>query len=96
MVNNCSKCGCRWGVCELEPATWGRNTGVNAGDVSDTLEESSKFVGKTVCPNVLVFVHLHQVSIFEDITCVVVDDGTNEMNGRVRGWGDCFQVEEGG
>ncbi len=44
-----------------------------------------------MCLNVLVFVHLQKVAIFEDISCVVVDDGTDEVNGGVRGWGDCFQ-----
>jgi hypothetical protein len=37
---------------------------VRAGYVSDTLEELAEFVGKTVCQNVLVFCHFHQVSIF--------------------------------
>jgi hypothetical protein len=60
-------------------------TCVSAGDVSDTLEESPKFVGKTVCPNVLVFVHLHQVSIFEYIASGIVDDVANKVNGGVRG-----------
>jgi hypothetical protein len=39
-------------------------TCVSGGDISDTLEELPEFVGKTVCPNVLVFVHFHQVLIF--------------------------------
>ncbi len=39
-------------------------TCVSAGYISDTLEESPEFVGKTVCPNVLVFFHFHQVSVF--------------------------------
>ncbi len=60
-------------------------TCVSARDISDTLEESSKFVGKTMCPNVLVFVHFHQVTIFKDNACVVINDGTNEVNGQVRG-----------
>jgi hypothetical protein len=68
-------------------------TCVSAGDISDTLEESPEFFGKTMCPNALVFVHLHQVSLFEDITCVAINDGANEMNGGVRGWGDCFQED---
>jgi hypothetical protein len=59
----------------------------------DTLEELPKFVGKTVRPNVLVFVHFHQVLKFENIACIVVDYGANEMNGGVRGWGDCFQED---
>ncbi len=46
-----------------------------------------------MCPNVLVFIHLHKVLIFEDIACVVVNDGTDEVNGGVRGWGDCFQED---
>jgi hypothetical protein len=33
------------------------------------------------------------VSIFEDIACVVIIDGADEVNGGVRGWGDCFQVD---
>jgi hypothetical protein len=50
-------------------ASWNMQFGddktcVNAGDVSYTLEESSKFVGKTVCPNVFVFVHFYQVSSY--------------------------------
>ena len=40
-----------------------------------------------------VFVHLHQVLILEDMTCVVVNDGANEVNGGVRGLGDCFQED---
>jgi hypothetical protein len=71
-------------------------TCVSAGYIPDTLEDLSKFVGKTVCPNVFVFVHFHQVSIFKDIACVVVDDGTNEVNGGVRGRGlfpgGCFEL----
>jgi hypothetical protein len=50
-------------------------------------------LAKTMCPNVLVFVHLHKVLIFKDVACVVVNDGPNEMNGEVRGWGDCFQED---
>ncbi len=46
-----------------------------------------------MCPNVLVFVHLHKVSIFEDIACVVINDGTDEVNGGVKGWGDCLQED---
>ncbi len=59
------------------------------GDISDTLEKLPDFIGKTMCPNVLVFVHLHKVLIFEDITCVVINDGTDEVNGGVRGWRAC-------
>jgi hypothetical protein len=55
-------------------------------DVSDTLEELPVIVGKMVCLNLLVFVYLHKVLIFEDIACVVVDDGGDEVNGGVRGW----------
>ncbi len=36
-------------------------------------------------PHLLVFVHLHMVSIFEDIACIVVNDGADEVNGGVRG-----------
>jgi hypothetical protein len=39
-------------------------TCVSAGDVSDTLEELPKFVGKTVCPNMPVFAQFHQVMVF--------------------------------
>jgi hypothetical protein len=46
-----------------------------------------------MCPNVLVFVHPHKVSISEDIACVVVDDCANEVNGGVILWGDCFQED---
>ncbi len=60
-------------------------TCVSAVDGSDTLEELPKFVGKTVCPNVLVLAHYHQVLIFKDIACVVIDDGANEVNGGVGG-----------
>jgi hypothetical protein len=66
---------------------------VSAGDISDTLEESPNFIDKTVGPHLLVFVHLHKVSIFEDITCVVINDGANEVNGEVRGWRYCFQED---
>jgi hypothetical protein len=34
---------------------------VCAGDISDTLEEPPKFVGKTVCPKILVCVQFYQV-----------------------------------
>jgi hypothetical protein len=37
---------------------------VSAGDISGTLEELSDFIGKTVSPNLGVFVHLHKVSLF--------------------------------
>ncbi len=56
-------------------------TCVSAGDVFDTLEELPESIGKTVHPKMLVFVHVHQVSIFEDIASVIIDDGTNEVNG---------------
>ncbi len=62
-------------------------------DVSDTLEESPDFIGKIMCTNVVVFVHLHTVLIFKDIACVIVNDGANEVNGGVRGWGDSFQED---
>ncbi len=61
--------------------------------MSDTLEESPNFISKTMCPNVPVFVHHHEVSIFEDISSVVVNDGTDEVNGGVIGWRDCFQED---
>jgi hypothetical protein len=51
------------------------------------------FIGKIMGPHLLVFVHLHKVSIFKDITGVVVNDGVNEVNGGVRGWRDCFQED---
>jgi hypothetical protein len=57
------------------------------------LEESPNFIGKTVGPHLLVFAHLHEVSIFEDITCVIVNDGADEVNSGVRGWRDCFQED---
>ncbi len=66
---------------------------VSAGDISDTLEESPDFIGKPVNPNLLVFVRLHKVSIFEDITCGIVNDGANKVNGGVRGWRDCFEED---
>ena len=68
-------------------------TCVSAVNISDTLEELPNFVGGTMCPNVLLFVHLHKVLIFKDIACVAINDGANEVNGGVRGWGDCFQEE---
>jgi hypothetical protein len=58
---------------------------VSARDISDTLEELPNFVGGTMCPNVLLFVHLHKVLVLKDIACVVVNDGANEVNGGVRG-----------
>jgi hypothetical protein len=69
------------------------NACVGDGDISDTLEESPDFIGKTMGTNLLVFVHLHKVTIFKDITCVVINDGANEVNGGVRGWRDCFQED---
>jgi hypothetical protein len=42
-------------------------------------------------PHLFVFVHLHKIMICEDIACVIVDDGANEVNGGVRGWRDSFQ-----
>ncbi len=69
---------------------------MSAGDDSDSLEELPKFAGKTVCPNMLVFIHFHQVLIFKDIACVVVNDGANEVNGGAEhslthwlGWKGC-------
>jgi hypothetical protein len=40
-----------------------------------------------------VFVHLHKMTIFEDIACVVVNDGANEVNGGERGWSNSFQED---
>ncbi len=68
-------------------------TCVSAGDISDALEKLPNFIGKTVGPHLLVFVHLHKVLIFKDITCVIVNDGANEVNGGVSGWIDCFQED---
>jgi hypothetical protein len=65
----------------------------HAGDISDTLEELPNFIGKTVGPHLLVFVHLHKVSIFKDITCDIVNDGANVLNSGVRGWRDSFQED---
>ncbi len=39
------------------------------------------------------FVHLHKMTIFEDIACVIIDDGVDEVNGGVRGWRDSFQED---
>jgi hypothetical protein len=36
---------------------------------------------------VIVFFHFHQVLIFKDIACVVVDDFIDEVDGGVRGGG---------
>ncbi len=33
------------------------------------------------------------LSIFKDIACVVVNDGAYEVDGGVRGRGDCFQED---
>ncbi len=66
---------------------------VSAGDISDTLEELPDFIGKTMSPNLLVFVHLHKVSIFKNITCDIVNDGIDEVNGGVRGWSNCFEED---
>ncbi len=79
-------------------ASWNKILGdekacVSAGDISDTLEESPHFIGKTMGPHLLVFVHLHEVLIFKDITCVIFNDGADEVNGRVRGWRYCFQED---
>jgi hypothetical protein len=52
-------------------------TCVSARDISDALKKLPNFIGKTVGPHLLVFVHFCEVSIFKDIACVVVDDGTN-------------------
>ncbi len=57
------------------------------------LEESPKFVGKTMCPNVLVYFHFHQVSIFKDIACVVINGGYDEVDGGVRGRGGGLQQD---
>jgi hypothetical protein len=56
----------------------------------DALDKSPNFIDKTMGPHLLVFVHIHKVSIFEEIAFVVVHDGTDEVNGGVRGWRDCF------
>ncbi len=44
-------------------------------------------------PHLFVFVHLHKMTIFEDIASDVIDDGTDEVNGGVRGWRDRFQED---
>ncbi len=44
-------------------------------------------------PNVLVFFHFYQVSVFKDIACVIIDDGANEVDGGVRGWGGGLQED---
>jgi hypothetical protein len=33
------------------------------------------------------------MTIFEDIACVVLDDGADEVNGGVRRWRDSFQED---
>jgi hypothetical protein len=33
------------------------------------------------------------MTIFEDIACVIVVDGADEVNGGVRGWRDSFQED---
>ncbi len=33
------------------------------------------------------------MTVFEDIACVVVDDGANEVNGGVREWRDDSQED---
>jgi hypothetical protein len=57
------------------------------------LEKSPNFIGETVGPHLFVFVHLDKMTIFEDIACVIFDDGANEVNGGVRGWRDSFQED---
>ncbi len=57
------------------------------------MEKLHNFIGKTVGPHLFVFVHLHKMTIFEDIACVIVVDGADEVNGGVRGWRDSFQED---
>jgi hypothetical protein len=58
-----------------------KKTCVSAGDISDALGKLPNFIGKTMGPaRLFVFVHLYEMTIFEDITCVDVEDGTNEVN----------------
>jgi hypothetical protein len=33
------------------------------------------------------------MTIFEDIPCVIIDDGANEVNDGVRGWGGYLQED---
>jgi hypothetical protein len=68
-----------------------KKTCVSAGNIFDALEKSPNFIGKTVGPHLFVFVHLHKMTIFEDIASVVIDDGADEVNHQVRAWRDRFQ-----
>jgi hypothetical protein len=56
-------------------------TGIGSLDVAYSLEEASKFVGKALLPNSTVGVGLDEMAIFEDVSCDVIDDGTNEIEG---------------
>ncbi len=62
-------------------------------DISDALEKSPNVIGKTMGPHLFVFVHLHKMTIFEDIACVIVYDNANEVNNGVRGWRDSFKED---
>jgi hypothetical protein len=73
--------------------TGDKKTCFSAGDISDVLEKLPNFIGKTVGSHLFVFFHLHKMTIFEDIASVVINDGTDEVNGGVRGWRDRLQED---
>ncbi len=55
-------------------------------DIMDSLEEATKFIGKALLSNWTVGVGLDEVTIFEDVSCDVVDNGTNEIEGIGKDW----------
>jgi hypothetical protein len=56
-------------------------TGIGSLDVAYSLEEASEFVGEALLPNLTVGVGLDEMAIFEDVTCDVIDDGADEIEG---------------
>ncbi len=65
-------------------------TGIGSLDVAYSLEEASEF--EALLPNLTVGVGLDEMAIFKDVTCDVINDGTNEIerigSGCSIGWSD--------
>jgi len=59
--------------------------GVCAGYVAYPLKQSSQLIHEAVFPHLSVFVRFDEMSIFEHVTCGVIDDRADEVFGCVRG-----------
>jgi hypothetical protein len=58
---------------------WDEKTCVGALYVAYVLKELAELVGKAVLPHQSVFVVLDEVAIFEEVSCVIVNDSTDEV-----------------